>query len=152
MIFYYLLSDLNIKTHLKKLHELNEEMKLRESRWTANNNRMKERIEALEKDKSELKESLRLAEKQRIESLVKVTTASAQQPTQPTSRNSLSKSLKSTPSLYNNQLLVDDSRIQRLSLDNNNTVVASQQSPVSYPFLQVYRLQKLIEFIKIYHI
>lgn len=127
-------------------------MKLRESRWTANNNRMKERIEALEKEKSELKESLRLAERQRIESLVKVTTASAQQPTQPSSRNSLSKSLKSPPPLYNNQLLVDDSRIQRLSLDNNNTVVASQQSPVSYPFLQVYRLKKLIVFIKFYHI
>lgn len=57
----------------KKLLELTDEMKLRESRWAANNARLKERIETLEREKAELKESLKLAEKQRIESLMKVT-------------------------------------------------------------------------------
>lgn len=58
-----------------ELRQLGEEMKLRETRWTANNNRLKERIETLEREKSQLKESLKLAEKLRIESLIKNSTA-----------------------------------------------------------------------------
>lgn len=52
-------------------------MKLRESRWAANNNRMKERIETLEREKIELKESLRIAEKHRMETLNKLATSAS---------------------------------------------------------------------------
>ena len=46
-------------------------MKLKESRWMANNTRLKDRIEALEQEKSELKAELQIMEKQRIvESLI----------------------------------------------------------------------------------
>lgn len=55
-----------------KIIDLSEEMKSRESRWIANNNRLKERIDSLEKEKLELKKELQLFEKQRIESLIKM--------------------------------------------------------------------------------
>ena len=55
-----------------KLIELSDEMKTRESRWIANNNRLKERIDSLEKEKIELKKEIQLFEKQRIESLMKM--------------------------------------------------------------------------------
>ena len=54
----------------KQLSELADEFKLKESRWMANNNRLKERIEALEQEKHELKQELQLIEKQRIDSLM----------------------------------------------------------------------------------
>ncbi|CAF0806524.1 unnamed protein product [Brachionus calyciflorus] len=57
----------------KQIMELTEEMKTRESRWITNNNRLKERIENLEHEKSELKKELQFFEKQRIESLIKMT-------------------------------------------------------------------------------
>ena len=50
--------------------ELTEEMKFKESRWMAHNNRQKEKIEGLEQEKLELKKELQLIEKQRIESLM----------------------------------------------------------------------------------
>lgn len=54
----------------KQLVELTEDIKLKESRWLANNNRMKERVEMLEGEKVELKRELQIIEKQRIDSLL----------------------------------------------------------------------------------
>lgn len=58
--------------------EMSEEMKTREARWIANNNRLKERIDLLEKEKLELKKEIQLFEKQRIESLIKMSNQSVQ--------------------------------------------------------------------------
>jgi centromere protein J len=59
----------------RQLAELVEELKSKEARWTANNNRLKERIETLENEKIELKHELQLVEKQRIESLMMISSS-----------------------------------------------------------------------------
>ncbi|KAH3888449.1 centromere protein J-like [Dreissena polymorpha] len=50
-----------------QLSELQEEMKRKESRWTSNNSRLRDKMEALEAENEELREELKMLEKKRIE-------------------------------------------------------------------------------------
>ncbi len=54
----------------RQLNDVVEEVKLKETRWMANNNRLKERIESLEEEKRELKRELQLVEMHRIDTLI----------------------------------------------------------------------------------
>ncbi|XP_053374954.1 centromere protein J-like isoform X2 [Mercenaria mercenaria] len=50
-----------------QLSELQEEMKRKESRWTANNARLRDKIDQVEQENEELKEEIKLLEKKRLE-------------------------------------------------------------------------------------
>ena len=49
------------------MNELQDDVKLRESRWSAAANRYKDRIANLEKESKEMKEEVKLLEKQNLE-------------------------------------------------------------------------------------
>lgn len=46
---------------------MQEELKRKESRWTANNSRLRDKIDQLEQENEELKEEIKLLEKKRLE-------------------------------------------------------------------------------------
>ena len=54
-----------------QLTELQEEMKRKESRWSANNSRLRSKVEQLEQENEELKEEIKIMEKKRLEWLQK---------------------------------------------------------------------------------
>ena len=51
----------------QQVNEIQEDMKLRESRWSAAATRYKDRITNLEKENKEIKEEVKLLEKQNLE-------------------------------------------------------------------------------------
>ncbi|XP_074641974.1 uncharacterized protein LOC141899510 isoform X2 [Tubulanus polymorphus] len=56
-----------IETLRLQLADLQEEMKRKESRWTSNSNRQRNRIEQLEQETVELRDEIRILEKKRLE-------------------------------------------------------------------------------------
>ncbi|XP_022111745.1 centromere protein J-like, partial [Acanthaster planci] len=49
----------------KQLSDLQEEMSRRETRWTASSTRLRDRIDIMEKENTELREEVKLLEQQR---------------------------------------------------------------------------------------
>jgi hypothetical protein len=93
----------------------------------ANNNRLKERIESLEEEKMELKRELQLIEKQRIESLMKMTSSSSSSSTathQPHS-SSCSSSTSSSSLAVSNPCMTSNSHSASSSNNEINNLEAN---------------------------
>ena len=63
-----------------QVEELHDEMKRKETRWSSNTRRMRDRVEALEQENNELKVEVKLLEKRRLEAWQQRDLSATQQP------------------------------------------------------------------------
>ncbi|CAI9744175.1 Hypothetical predicted protein [Octopus vulgaris] len=117
-----------IETLRSQLKDLQEEMKRKESRWNANNNRLRQRIQELEDETHQLKDEIHFMERKRLEWMKeKEAMNQAKKKSIPPISHTPSLSLSTLNSSYDSQT-EDEAILEHVEIVRNGTLPSSSKN------------------------